>query len=458
MKASSRMGLSACLLAASVFAAGTAHPADKATQSKMEELEQRQEQLDRELRELRQEMKKEEGDDQEVERRQGILTEELRRLRDAITLPETRELKSAYGLGPAASKVYGLERGLSIAGYGEANFKNVVSDKTAADGKKVKDEFDFLRLVLYLGYKFNDWILFNSETEFEHASTGKSGEVSVEFATLDFMLHPMANVRGGLLLVPMGFLNEVHEPPFFHGNVRPPVETQILPTTWRANGFGLFGELAPELQYRTYGLVSLDAKKFSSSGIRGGRQSGSKELADDWSWVARLDYSPIEGLTFGGSTLLGDQGQEQSFAGKEQAVFLQMYEAHAQLHTHGLELRALGAVTDLDDARHVSAEVGKTVADTMLGWYTEIAYDVLSVAAPDSGHYLAPWFRYSRFDTQNSVPAGLTADDTQDREVIEFGLSYKPIPQVVLKADYHIQDASGIALPDELRLGGGFVF
>jgi len=458
MKRSNRIGAPAFLLAAAMIAVGPVQAQDKATRQKVEELEQRQEKVDRELRELREEMKKDEGQEQEVERRQGILTEELRRLRDAISLPETKELKSAYGLGPAASKVYGVERGLSIGGYGEANFRNVVSDRRDKSGKETKDEFDFLRLVMYLGYKFNDWIVFNSETEFEHATTGRSGSVSVEFATLDFLLHPMANVRGGLLLVPMGFLNEMHEPAFFHGNVRPPVEQSIIPSTWRANGFGLFGELAPGLQYRTYGIVSLDAKKFSSSGIRSGRQNGGNELADDWSWVARLDYSPIDELLVGGSALLGDSGQGQEFAGEEQAVFTQMYEAHAQFKMHGVELRALGAVIDLDDARHVSDDVGKRVADTMLGWYGEIAYDVLSVAAPDSGHYLAPWFRYSRFDTQNSVPAGLTADDAQDREVVELGLSYKPIPQVVLKVDYRIQDAEADTLPDELRIGGGFVF
>jgi hypothetical protein len=65
-----------------------------------------------------------------------------------------------------------------------------------------------------LGYKFSDKALFNSEIEFEHASTGKRGSVSVEFAHLDFLLHPAANVRAGMVLVPMGFLNELHEPPW----------------------------------------------------------------------------------------------------------------------------------------------------------------------------------------------------------------------------------------------------
>jgi hypothetical protein len=103
------------------------------------------------------------------------------------------------------------------------------------------------------------------------------------------------------MLVPMGFINELHEPPFYHGNRRPPVETQILPSTWRANGAGIFGELLPGLEYRTYGITSLNAKGFRADGIRGGRQSGNREFADDWSWVARLDYTPLPGGLIGGS-------------------------------------------------------------------------------------------------------------------------------------------------------------
>jgi len=446
------------VLIAGLLSAGVTRADSGSATEKINKLEKRQQELDEELRKLRLEVEQAnetKGDVVEVQRRQGILTDELRGLREALVLPETKELKSSYGLGPAASKVYGIERGLSIGGYGEAHMKKVVSDKGGA-----KDTFDFLRLVLYAGYKFNDWIIFNSETEFEHASTGKDGEVSVELATLDFLLHPMANARFGLLLVPVGFLNEIHEPPFFHGNDRPLVERHIIPTTWRANGFGLFGELLPGLEYRTYGVTSMDAKDFRSSGIRGGRQSGSKELAEDFSWVGRLDYTLWPGALIGGSAYIGDQGQNETFGDEKADVFMQMYEAHVQVRTHGFEFRGLAVVTDLDDARTLSADpdIDETIADVMLGWYVETAYDVMPLFLPETTQYLAPWFRYESFDTQNSVPVGLTADDTQDREAWEFGLSYKPIPQVALKIDYRISDAKSGDVPDELRVGAGFVF
>lgn len=459
--------------------------ASPAALAKMAELERKQQALQAEMEQLREEIgapaptptaaatPAEEGTRvDEVERKQNVITEEVRRIKEALVLPESKELKSEYGLGPGASKVYGVTRGVSLGSYGEFNYKNNVSDSGGRN-----DEFDMLRLVLYTGYKFNDYLVFNSEIEFEHGLTGEDGdgEVKVEFATIDVLLDPKINLRGGLLLVPMGFINETHEPPFFHGNVRPVVETQVLPSTWDAGGVGIFGELLPGLTYRTYAVTGFDATGFSASGIRGGRQEGSFEKAEDFAWVGRIDYSPLEMLTIGGSAYVGNSGQGQSFGNPTDGyskpdVFTQVYELHAQLRTHGLEFRALGAWVEVDDAKTLSldeninphildpAEPDQPVASSQFGWYAEVAYNMLPLVLPDTEHYLAPWFRYSKVDTQDDVPAGFAADDFYDRQVFEVGLSYKPIPQVVFKIDYRNQDPKDGELPDEVRIGAGFVY
>ncbi len=470
-----RKKTSAGVLMLALFVTPVGAAEDSEMRHKLDALERQQEHFSDELRRLREEVEHTApARVEEVERRQGIMTEELRRLREALVLPETKELKSAYGLGPAASKVYGIQRGLSIGGYGETNFRAAISDKQGT-----RNEFDFLRFVLYVGYKYNDWIVFNSETEFEHATTESTvssgdGSVSIEFASVDFLLHPAANVRAGLVLVPMGFINEIHEPPFFHGNVRAQVEQQIIPSTWRANGFGLFGEPLPGLQYRTYGITSLNAKGFAPNNLREARQSGNRERAHDWSWVGRVDYAPIRQLTLGGSALLGDQGQNQNYGNPEDGlvqvgVFTQIYEAHAEGRTHGLEVRLLGAYVDIDDADQLSRDTeilketkNTAIGEVLLGGYGEIAYDIMPLLWPGTTHYLAPWFRYSWIDTQNAVPsslpAGVRRDPGQRREIYEVGLSYKPIPQVIFKLDYRVQDRREGDLPDEIRLGGGFVF
>ncbi len=396
---------------------------------------------------------------EEVERKQNVITEEVRKLKEALVLPETKELKSEYGLGPAASKVYSVNRGVSIGGYGEYNYRNVVADSGGS-----KDEYDTLRLVLYTGYKFNDWLIFNSEIEYEHqvAGDGEDGEVKVEFANIDILLDPKINLRSGLVLVPMGFINEIHEPPFFHGNVRPVVERNILPATWSAGGAGLFGELLPGLSYRTYAVVGLNAEGFSDSGLRGGRQSGF-QTAEDFAWVGRLDYSPFSILSIGASAYLGNSGQDGEYGDPDDPqkpeVFTQIYEVHGQLRTHGFEARVLGAWSGIDDAAILSlADPTNPVSSSQWGWYGEIAYNVLPLIVADTGHYLAPWFRYSMYDTQADVPSGYVRDATQDRDVIEVGLSYKPIPQVVFKLDYRNQDSQGGQMADEVRIGAGFAY
>src|SRR3990172_10775864 len=191
----------------------------------------------------------------EQERKTGILAEEMETLKSKFTLPETVEYKSLYGLGPAASKVYQMPRGLSIGGYGEASAIFFVGDNEGPS--KRSNVGDLVRFVTYIGYKFTDRIILNSEIEFEHATTSSTvsasgGSVSVEFAYLDFLLLDPLNVRAGLVLIPMGFINELHEPTTFLGNIRPEVEQRIIPTTWRENGAGFFGTLLPGLEYRTY--------------------------------------------------------------------------------------------------------------------------------------------------------------------------------------------------------------
>jgi hypothetical protein len=397
-----------------------------------------------------------------VESQVKTIAEELQSLKSRFVLPETAEYKSLYGLGPAASKVYGIERGLSIGGYGEANFSFLVGDRPAGG----HDTFDFVRFILYAGYKFSDRLVLNSEIEFEHAKVGStvsagSGDVEIEFAYLDFRLVEEASVRGGLLLIPMGFLNEVHEPPTYFGNKRPEVEQRIIPTTWRSGGAGLYGELPAGFEYRTYAVTSFNAAGFTDAGIRGGRQSGNREFADDLGWTGRLDWAGIPGVLVGGSFFWGDTGQDLLFAGREVDANLILYDFHAQLQWRGLHVRGLVAQGHLDDADILTAAqsaANRPVADRFWGAYGEVAYDVLPLIVPGTRQYLAPFVRYERLTTQADVPRGFQPDETRDLEVVNVGVSYKPLPNVVIKADYRNLSSKEGTIADELNLGLGFNF
>jgi len=412
------------------------------------------------------------GDVKKLERKTDVLSQEVEKLRTNLAIPDEVQYKSAYGLGPAASKVYQVGKGLSIGGYGEANYQVRVDDQGERDNGKLKnpDNADLERLVLYAGYKFTDKILFNSELEFEHASVEGSGngngDVSVEFAALDFFINPMANVRAGMVLIPMGFINQIHEPPFYFGNNRPEVERQIIPSTWREIGVGLFGELLPNLTYTTYVVNGMDAADFSGAGIRSGRQKGAQALAEDLAFVGRVDYAPsvLPGVSFGGSAYLGNSGQNQIFDGQKVDAFTQLYEGHVQWKYRGLEFRTLGSWGHIDDAgvlsayRKNNALKDAVVGEENYGWYTEVGYDVLPLLFRDTTQYLAPFFRYEQMDTIASVAPGFSDDESKDREIYQFGLQYKPIPNVVIKADYRNFTAKKGSVPDDFNLGFGFIF
>lgn len=398
---------------------------------------------------------------EDLERKMDLLIDELSSLRTQLAVPDEPELIGHHGFGPAASKVYGREHGLSIGGYGEGFYTNFVGDKTDAD----LDRSDFLRFVTYFGYKFTDKLVFNSEIEFEHASTSEEGSASLELATLDFFWKPEVNFRAGLMLLPMGYINEIHEPPFFYGVQRPEVERRILPSTWRENGVGIFGRIGESLEYRSYLVTGFDATGFSDAGIRGGRQKGSKALAEDFAWVTRFDYTPegLPGLQLGGSFYVGDSGQnQQTELGDLPDAQLWLGEAHAQYRNGPFHSRALLAYSQLSDARDLNLALGRPknqpIAEKMLGAYAEIAYDIWPLLFGDEQKALEPFLRVEYVDTQVQVPSGFSANRNRAFWVFTPGINLYLHPNVVLKLEYRNFNAQDGTLPNELSLGMGFAF
>ena len=384
---------------------------------------------------------------EELARRIDILSEEMEDFQqgEVAAKPEIQ-----FGLGPAASRVYTVPRGVSVAGYGDVVLQNFNNTNESGSPSQKMDQLDALRVVAYLGYKFNDHILFNSEIEYEHASTGKQGEVSVEFAYLDFMLQREIGFRGGLVLVPVGWINEVHEPPTYLGVLRPMVEQTIIPTTWRANGVGAFGQTTSGFSYRAYVMESLRSVGDSSDGIggytasdgvRGGRQSGSKARVEHWGGAARADWNSRFGLVIGGSVFTGGSAQGDTLSdGSGFTGLTTIYEGHAQYRSRGIWLRGLYAGVRVEEAEKINAANGylgaSSVGSRMYGWYVDAGYDLWRLWSPGSEMSLYPYVRFERLNTQQEVPSGFLADPKNDQEIVTFGSSYYPIQQVTLKAEF----------------------
>ena len=399
----------------------------------------------------------------ELERRIDLLAAEIEKARTGGASEPVAD-QPVPGFGPAASKVYAKARGVSIGGYGEAVYDNPKT--TGQDGQPsgATDRVDLVRNVLYVGYKFSDQILFNSELEVEHATTGEGdeekGEVSAEFAYLDFKPWKRVGLRAGLLLMPVGFINEMHEAPIFHGARRPTVETEIIPSTWREAGAGIFGEAGP-VQWRTYLVAGLSSAGFEASGIREGRQGGSNSLAEDLGVAARADFTGLPGLLAGASVFTGNSGQGAAVGPAEIGGRVTLFEGHAQYQWRGLQLRVLGARTRIGDAALINEQNDLSGADSIgecqHGWYAEAAYDVMTLW-PAGRWSVTPFVRYEQLNTQAEVPEGFATDPANDRSVLVTGVDVKPIPGVVIKADFQSDRNQARTGTSRFHLAVGFLF
>jgi hypothetical protein len=394
------------------------------------------------------------SDNEELEARVDVLAEEIAHLREQLAIPETdEELGSAYGMGPAASKVYGSSRGVAVGGYGEFYFEDTIDGDNTAD---------MYRFITYVGYKFSDKIVMNTEIEFEHATTdenyeGKAGGISVEFSYLDFLLHENFNVRAGNLLVPMGFVNELHEPPFYRGNFRPTIERSIIPSTWHELGTGAHGKIGESFRYTAYLLNGMNASNFDAAGVRGGRQNASRVIWNDLGGVAALNF---ESARFGGSVSGYYGGADQGLLAGDISVSNWVGEAHAWWRGAGLEVRGLIATSGIDGAEELGVVLGETIPEQQLGWYLEAAYDIAPLFTDNPGVRFEPWIRFEDYNLQHAVADGLVADDSLDRTSLTAGVHFMPHPQVVLKAEWeHLNTASDADESlDEVRVGAGFVY
>lgn len=377
--------------------------------------------------------------------------ESLRLGRDVVPQADS----SVQGLGPAASKVYQSREGVSIGGYGEILYENFAANRQDDFPAGLTDRIDALRAVIYVGYRFNERFLFNSEIEFEHGSTESGGAVSVEFGYLEYRHGPGFGVRAGMLLAPMGFLNEMHEPPTYLGAHRPETERLIIPSTWHENGVGIFGQRG-RLTYRFYVVNGFNGAGFTADeGLREGRQGGSEAAARHFGGIGRVEFAGIRGLILAVSGYLGNSGQSDSIAARTRLV-----EAHGEYRVGALEVRGLYANAWVDDAALLNAQNGlvgaASIGERLEGWYLQGGFDILHGFTTDQ--QLTPYLRYERLNTQAQVPSSFSANPQNDRRIVTMGVSWKPITDVVLKTDYQINHNRANNGVNQINVALGYLF
>ena len=390
----------------------------------------------------------------ELRRRIDVLAAELEQLRSGeqeTTLSDDK--RRALGLAPSAAATYRrASPGISFAGYGEMLYER--RGDRAQDGQPLAPsrQLDMLRFVLYTGYRFGDRFVFNSEVELEHAN-----EVSVEFAYLDYLASPNLTVRAGMVLLPLGLVNEFHEPNVFLGARRPETESRIIPSTWRENGAGVLGSSGP-FQYRVFVVNGLNALGFSAQGVRGGRQKGSRANAVDLAVAGRLDVVPTPGLFFGGAVYTGGSAQGQLASADDPRVATTIAEVHGQVQVRGFDLRGLYAKAFIGDvvALNSALTTGRPIARRMAGGYAQIGYNVLSQVTERAG--VIPYYRYERVNTQENVPSPFLPNNGADGSFHTAGVEFRPIYNIVVKTDYQWVRNRARTGRDQFNINLGYAF
>ena len=374
-----------------------------------------------------------------MELRLNSLESENRALKDQVKQTEQKVEATGTQMERIASQDSSTNAATSFGGYGELHLNKLKNQKA---GGTNKDELDLHRFVIFMGHEFSEQIRFFSELEVEHAVTkdtaaGSSGVVGVEQAYLDFTVSDALSVKAGMMVMPVGIISETHEPPTFYGVERNPVETNIIPTTWREGGLMLTTRLSDAITFDamvTSGLATTAAKNYA---VRDGRLSGASAKAKDAAYTARLKWASIPGVELAATA---QQQTDITQSSDTTAGAATLYEAHAVVNKGAFGLRALYAAWNLDGSGPKS--VG---ADKQKGWYVEPAWK-----------FTEQWGVFARRSTWDNRAGGAT--DTRYRQT-DIGVNFWPHHDVVVKLDYQNQRSpSGVDEYDGFNLGLGYQF
>jgi len=355
--------------------------------------------------------------------------------------------------------------GLNIGGYGDIEYVQPLDDEIYNIG-----ELDIHRLVLLFAYQYSDKLRLITEIEFEHVQ-----EVFIEQAFLDYRINKSITWRSGLVLIPMGIINERHESNTFNGVLRPLVDKYLVPTTWREIGTGFQGNYIPgSFRYQAYLVNGFngydgDPSLNGSNGLRSGRQKAAESYISRPNISAKIEYYGIPYVNLGLALYHGDS-QSTAFQGISKSdaeansfadstvVKINMLGLDARYNRNGIQSKAQFIYTMIDGSEEYNISTGSDLGSSMLGYYAEIGYDVFHTNEKFESA-LIPFLRYDRYDTQASVASSEIMNEIYNRNAITGGITWKPINSVAFKAD--LQSFGNASTTDRTlngNLGIGFAF
>ena len=368
-----------------------------------------------------------------------------------------------------------------IGGYGEmvANFKDYGINRfyghKEGNAKQNHNTISIPRFVLALDYKFTPkWVL-GAEIEFEYGGTGtayelentengeyeteveKGGEVALEQFHITRLIIPEFNVRAGHLIVPIGLTNEHHEPINFFGSSRPEGETTIIPCTWHETGIeflGKFGKGYATFDYEAMIVTGLNANGFDrNKWVRGGKQ-GLFE-GDNFTspaYIARLNYTGVPGLRVGGSIYYcpntGANSDKLITYDEIGKIPVTIYSLDAQYSDRYVTARANYLSGNIAHADQVGAKNGKLsnksgysrttpIAKRAVSYNAEVGVNLKSIVGGSKNFpVIYPFVQYEYYNSQEKGEGMDVMDARCQVSKWNFGLNWKALPNLVVKADY----------------------
>jgi hypothetical protein len=330
---------------------------------------------------------------------------------------------------------------LTLGGYGQIDYNQLLDNNSINNGG-----LDVHRLVLMFGYKFNKRTQFITEIEFEHVK-----EVYIEQAFLQYEILPWLKLRGGLMLIPMGIINEYHEPSTFNGVERPNLDKYIVPTTWREIGAGFTGTFpSASLSYQLYMVNGFSGYNegptlSGSNGFRKGRQKGAESIINAPNFTFKINYFGVPGLQLGlsayagktQSSLYNDLDKSDEFAvavADSSVVGLSMLGLDARYALGGLRVRGQANLGLVSNSASYNEFSGSDLGSSLGGWYAELSYDLFQGVERFESE-LIPFIRYEQYSTHVSTEDPLLQNPEFQRSDLTMGMGWRLAAGAMLKAD-----------------------
>lgn len=372
---------------------------------------------------------------------------------------------------------------LSVGGYGEAvmsrNFYsqhfNRYRDPLTYKDDKSHGRFDLPHVTLNLGYDFGRGWTMGMEIEFEHggtesaveidadesgeyeAETEKGGEVALEqFWINKSFSDGRFNVKAGELIIPVGEINQHHLPNEFFSVYRSEGEAKLLPNTWHQVGLSLWGSL-PQWRYEAIFTSGLDAERFGHDCFvhYGATSPYEYKLANVYAGAARIDNYSVTGLRL---SLSGYYGY--TFRNTERKAGASYDDCHGalaigsfgfELNRWNLIVRGNATYANLSDAERITAFCNaypkhtqqdgspskhSPIGSSAYSFGGEAGYDVFSIF--DALRQKQKLYVFGRYEDYNTYATGnkKVAYTYDHVKRMSFGINYKPIPQIIVKAEW----------------------